>query len=457
MTSAEDAGFPSAQLCDERPAEGAPADDENEDNGTTFKDLGVSEWLCRVCKSLGMQRPTTVQRGCIPAILAGRDVMGTAHTGSGKTAAFALPILQLLARDPFGVFALVLTPTRELAFQLADQFRALGSGMAFSDAVVVGGLEMQAQARALAARPHVVVATPGRLRGLLAADAGLADGFARTRFLVLDEADRLLDASFEGELRAIGAALPQRRQTLLFSATLTRSLAALQAVALRDAFHFRAYEGLQTAERLREEYVLLPARVKEVYLAHLLEGLAERGVRSAIVFTATCRSCHLLSLLLQELSVAAAALHSHQPQRRRLAALDRFKSGAVAVLLATDVASRGLDIPKVDLVVNFELPMLPTDYVHRVGRTARAGRTGWALSFVTQYDIDLVHGIEAVVGHQLEESTALEEAAVLKGITRVFTAKRAAALRNAEETTLDSNGKGGGVKARKKLRPSKLN
>lgn len=412
---------------------GSSADD------ATFKSLGLSEWLCGVCKSLGMSHPTEVQRGCIPAILQGRDVIGLAQTGSGKTAAFALPMLQHLAKDPYGIFAVVLTPTRELAFQISEQFKALGAGMSLKDAVVIGGVDMQQQARNLAKRPHVVVATPGRLRGLLVADTGLAAGFRRVRYLVMDEADRMLDPSFEGDLRGILAVLPDERQTLLFSATMTKSLIRLQTAALSDAHVFQAYEGLKTADKLREEYVFLPSKVKEVYLHHLLTALLPAaGVRSAIIFSATCKGCHLLSLLLEELGLPAAALHSGLSQRERLASLSRFKSEVVPLLLATDVASRGLDIPTVDLVVNYDLPMLARDYVHRVGRTARAGRSGWSLSFVTQYDVSLVHAIEELIGHQIKEHTMPEEE-VLKGITKVYSAKRAAMLRVAEADGLNTS------------------
>eukprot|EP00775_Hariotina_reticulata_P006637 gene6637-6864_t len=357
-------------------------------DASTFKHLGVSDWLCSVLKSLGIRSPTQVQVGCIPAVLSGKDVIGTAQTGSGKTAAFALPILQQLAKDPYGIYALVLTPTRELAMQLADQFRAFGAGMSLKDTVIIGGVDMRPQAQALARRPHIVVATPGRLAALIESDRSLADGFARVKFLVMDEADRLLDASFEADLRTLLAVLPtDNRQTLLFSATLTASLVKLQQASLEDAYVFQAYEGLKTADRLQEQYVFIP----------------------------------------QKLGVPAAALHSGNSQKQRLAALNSFKSERVPLLLATDVASRGLDIPSVDLVVNYDLPVLAADYVHRVGRTARAGRAGWALSFITQYDVELVGAIESHIGHKLEEYE-MDEAAVLKGITKVYNAKKAAAL-----------------------------
>jgi ATP-dependent RNA helicase DDX49/DBP8 len=476
---------------DAAPQQPGNAQAEEEEEAATFGALGVSEWLEKVCRGLGMTAPTEVQRGCVPAILAGRDVIGVAQTGSGKTAAFALPILQKLAKDPYGVFALVLTPTRrvprrrllsirpfsspahlsppprrrrpprhptqrrELAFQLADQFRALGAGMSLAASVVVGGLDQQAQARELARRPHIVVATPGRLKALLDQDASLGRAFARAAFLVLDEADRLLEPSFEAELSAALRAMPPRRQTLLFSATMTRTLGTLRASLLADAMLFEAYEGLRTADNLRQEFLLVPAKVKEVYLAYLLRGLADRGVRSAIVFAGTCRGCALLSALLAELGLPAAALHSRLPQRRRMAALERFKGGGVPVLLATDVASRGLDIPTVDLVVNFDLPSMARDYVHRVARTARAGRAGWSLSFVSQHDVELVQRIEALTGERMGAFHA-DEAAALKGITEVYAARRAAALKVAdeEERSADKRGGGGARKAPPRKRPA---
>jgi ATP-dependent RNA helicase DDX49/DBP8 len=527
------------------------------DNAESFEQLGVSSWLCSVLRTVGITRPTPVQAACIPAILAGRDAVGLAQTGSGKTAAFALPALQLLSRDgPYGVFCLVLTPTRELAFQLADQFRAFGAGMALRDAVVVGGLDARAQAAELARRPHVVVATPGRLAELLRQDerGGLAAGFARVRFLVLDEADRLLDASFEDALRVIVAALPKssaggaggggaaagvRRQTLLFSATATRALLRLQEAALPDALVFSAYEAerrrevaaekkkkkkegeeegedegddnddnhppttlaalaaLEDAdpaarlpENLRQEYAFVPQRVKDVYLAHVLEAwlglgaaaeqaaqlaaaaaakaagrrggkvggkhyykggadpssvaaakplLKSAGTRavSAIVFAGTCRGCRLLELLAAELGMPCAALHARKPQRQRLAALAAFRSGAVPLLIATDVAARGLDIPSVGLVVNYDLPALPRDYVHRVGRTARAGRSGRALSLVSPSDVARLKAVEALTGRELAECPELAgadaEQDVMRRITRVFGARRAALMALAEE------------------------
>lgn len=202
-------------------------------------------------------------------------------------------------------------------------------------------------------------------QGLIDLDSSLAKGFSRTAFFVMDEADRLLEPSFENELTSILECLPSKRQTLLFSATMAASIATLRQGLLRDAFQFEAYTGLQTAENLREEYLFLPLKIKEVYLVHLLEGMKEKGVRSAVVFSSTCKGCQFLSEMLKELDMPCATLHSKLPQKARLSALDKFRSGNVPVLLTTDVGSRGLDIPTVDWVINFDLPKLVKDYVHR--------------------------------------------------------------------------------------------
>lgn len=425
-------GSPPAREGEEEGAAAARPITFREGPPETFDALGLDEWLLATCREMGLRRPTAVQLACIPEILGGRNVVGIAQTGSGKTAAFALPILQRLAADPYGVFAVVLTPTRELALQIADQFRALGAGLRLRDAVVIGGLEMTAQAQRLAQRPHVVVATPGRLLDHLRSDPGMAAVFSRAQFLVLDEADRLLDVGFEAEMGALLRLLPAKRQTLLFSATMTSNLRALEELSLGEGlFRYAAYAGLQTVATLRQEYIFVPANIKELYLCHLMENREAMGVRSAIVFTSTCRSCHMLSLLLAELGIETASLHSLRSQQRRVAALARFRSRQLAVLLATDVAARGLDVPEVDLVVNFDVPRFARDYVHRVGRTARAQRGGAAITLVTQFDVALVHGIEALTGAKLDEHK-LEEDEVLKGITKVFKAKRSAILKMSE-------------------------
>ncbi|KAH9299172.1 hypothetical protein KI387_030854, partial [Taxus chinensis] len=420
----------SAQL--EHPPTLLKPTNSNFDDLTSFEDLGLSEWAATVCKELGMKEPTPVQKHCIPQILKGKDVMGLAQTGSGKTAAFALPILHKLAENPYGVFALVITPTRELAYQLAEQFRALGSPLHLRCTVVVGGMNMITQSQALMQRPHVVIATPGRIKSLLTENRDIPKVLSRAKFLVLDEADRVLDVGFEEELKGILQYLPKERQTLLFSATMTGDLRALHELSGDKAYFYEAYEGFKTVESLKQQYVFVPENVKDVYLIHIISTMEDKDIRSAIIFVSTCRTCHLLSLLLAEVGLEAVALHSLKTQSSRLASVHRFKSGQVPILLATDVASRGLDIPTVDLVINYDIPRYPRDYVHRVGRTARAGRGGEAVSIVTQYQVKLVHEIEAVIGKQLEEYNCKEDE-VLKGITMVYKAKRMAKMRMVDD------------------------
>ncbi|KAL9663682.1 hypothetical protein QQ045_019073 [Rhodiola kirilowii] len=415
------------------------------DDSATFADLGLAEWAVNTCKELGIRNPTPVQLNCIPKILSGHDVLGIAQTGSGKTAAFALPILQSLSEVPYGVFALVVTPTRELAYQLAEQFRALGSCLQLRCDVVVGGMDMTTQAQNLMKRPHVVIATPGRLKVLVENNPDIATVFSRTKFLVLDEADRVLDVGFEDELEVIFQNLPQSRQTLLFSATMTDDLQTLLELSANRTYFYKAFEGFKTVDSLKQQYIFIPKDVKDVYLFHILSKMEEKGFRSAIIFVSTCRGCHQLSLLLEELDQETAALHSYKAQSLRLAALNRFKSGQVPLLIATDVANRGLDIPTVDLVINYDIPRDPTDYVHRVGRTARAGRGGLSVSFVTQNDVNLIHGIEEAVGKVMDKFDYKENEA-LEHITEVYKARRIATMKMMDDGFEDI------VKARKEQR-----
>lgn len=259
-------------------------------------------------------------------------------------------------------------------------------------------------------------------------DRDVAAAFSKTKFLVLDEADRVLDVGFEAELGVIFKCLPRSRQTLLFSATMTSDLQALLEISANKSHFYEAYEGFKTVDSLKQQYIFIPKNVKDVYLHHVLTKMEDDGIRSAIVFVSTCRSCHLLSLLLEELDLNAVALHSHNSQSLRLSALHRFKSGQVPILLATDVASRGLDIPTVDLVINYDIPRFPRDYVHRVGRTARAGRGGLSLSFVTQNDVDLILEIEADIKQKLD-AYECKENEVLEDITKVYKARRVARMK----------------------------
>nr|BAA91606.1 unnamed protein product [Homo sapiens] len=254
-----------------------------------FAELGLSSWLVEQCRQLGLKKPTPVQLGCIPAILEGRDCLGCAKTGSGKTAAFVLPILQKLSEDPYGIFCLVLTPTRELAYQIAERFRVLGKPLGLKDCIIVGGMDMVAQALELSRKPHVVIATPGRLADHLRSSNTFS--IKKIRFLVMDEADRLLEqgcTDFTVDLEAILAAVPARRQTLLFSATLTDTLRELQGLATNQPFFWEAQAPVSTVEQLDQRYLLVPEKVKDAYLVHLIQRFQdEHEDWSIIIFTNT--------------------------------------------------------------------------------------------------------------------------------------------------------------------------
>jgi len=389
-----------------------------------FPSLGVNGWLTRQCQEMGITKPTEIQQHCIPQILAGNDCVGCAKTGSGKTASFAIPIIQKLSEDPYGIFALVLTPTRELAFQIGEQFRALGSSMNLKYSVVVGGMDMVAQGRELSEKPHIVIATPGRLAGHFN-EGGSSISMKKIRFLVLDEADRLLEKSFEKDLEVIFGNISEKRQTLIFSATLTDTINQLQTTS-KNLFTYRVESDTATVSQLDQRYLLIPSLVKDAYLIHLLRNFID--TKSVIIFTHTCRSCQVLAYLLKKLEMKCVALHSLMPQRRRLNSLAQFKTGVAKVLIATDVASRGLDIPLVQLVLNYNVPASPTDYIHRVGRTARAGRGGMSVTLLTQYDIERLKAIEEHVHVKMTEFETSENDA-LKLLKVVSVARREVEIR----------------------------
>ncbi|KAA1473477.1 DEAD-domain-containing protein [Dentipellis sp. KUC8613] len=436
---------------------------------TSFSALDISPPLINALSKMSIGAPTEIQAACIPPLLAGEDCIGNAKTGSGKTIAFALPILQKLSVDPYGIFALVLTPTRELAFQIADQFAVLGAPLNVRTAVIVGGMDMLAQAQELCNRPHVVVATPGRIVDHLRSSAYEWD-LSRVKFLVLDEADRLLTPTFAPELGHLFQVLPKDRQTALFTATWTPAVDAVADAPPRAGkqppFVHRITAATETVETLAQFYVLVPSHVREAYLYYLLCNPPESTLhlrRAApapstsaskskstskskpkskkakptpeddeppqppptMIFCARARTAAYVTHLLQELGIRSAALHARLAQRARLGALQLFRAGVVPVLVCTDVGARGLDVPDVALVVNWDLPGGAEEYTHRVGRTARAGRGGVAVSLVTERDEERVGRIEARIKTKLVEME-LPEGKVLEKLNAVSTAKRVA-------------------------------
>lgn len=396
-------------------------ENETETTSKTFADLGVIDSLCEACTSLGFTTPTAIQREAIPIALQGKDIIGLAETGSGKTAAFALPILQELLAKPQPLFGLVLAPTRELAYQISQQFEALGSLISVRCAVIVGGMDMVPQSIALAKKPHIIVATPGRLLDHLENTKGFS--LRTLKYLVMDEADRLLDLDFGPILDKIFQVLPRERRTMLFSATMSTKLNNLTRAALQQPVKVSiSSSSYQTVQNLLQKYIFIPHKFKDVYLIYLLN---EHRGRTAIIFTRTINETARIAFLLRALGHSAIPLHGQLTQSARLGALSKFRSGSREILVATDVAARGLDIPSVDLVINFDLPPDSKTYVHRVGRTARAGKSGVAISVVTQYDIEIYQRIEKALGKKLGEFEADREA-VMVFMHRVQEAQRVA-------------------------------
>jgi len=367
----------------------------------TFAALGLTAPLIDTLETLGYRTPTPVQSKAIPAVLAGRDLMAAAQTGTGKTAAFALPMLQRLAAEgpPVAgnsVRALVLTPTRELAEQVHESFRAYGQNLPLRSYAVYGGVSINPQMMALRKGIDIVVATPGRLLDLYRQNA---IKFGQLQVLVLDEADRMLDLGFSRELDAVFAALPKRRQTLLFSATFSDAIRAMASALLRDPLAIEASPRNTAAQSVRQWVVPVDKKRKVELFCHLLR---DRRWGQVLVFVKTRKGAEQLVATLQAKRIGADAIHGDKPQPARLRALERFKAGEVQILVATDVAARGLDIDDLPQVVNFDLPIVAEDYIHRIGRTGRAGASGEAISLVCADEVGLLGAIEALTRQTLE-------------------------------------------------------
>ncbi|KAF8389327.1 hypothetical protein HHK36_026021 [Tetracentron sinense] len=398
----------------------------------TFESLGLCEQLVEACDSLGWKNPSKIQVEAIPHALEGKDLIGLAQTGSGKTGAFALPILQALLESPQAFFACVLSPTRELAIQIAEQFEALGSAIGVKCAVVVGGVDMMQQTIALAKRPHIVVGTPGRLVDHLSNTKGFS--LRTLKYLVLDEADRLLNEDFEKALDEILKAIPRERKTYLFSATMTKKVRKLQRACLRNPVKIEAASKYSTVDTLKQQYRFVPAKYKDCYLIYIL---SEMSGSTSMVFTRTCDSTQVLALVLRNLGLRAIPISGQMSQAKRLGAMNKFKAGECNILICTDVASRGLDIPSVDMVINYDIPSNSKDYIHRVGRTARAGRSGVAISLVNQYELEWYIQIEKLIGKKLPEFPAQEEEVLLL-LERVSEAKRISQMQSSNPCSASS-------------------
>nr|AAW27582.1 SJCHGC09528 protein [Schistosoma japonicum] len=395
----------------------------------SFGELGVCPEIVELLRDKGISAPTEVQKGCIPVILEGNDVVACAKTGSGKTAAFLIPILQSLMTELKPLYALIITPTRELAHQIGEQAAGLNliQGEPLCNVLVItGGRSIIHQSIDLARSPHIIVSTPGRLADLLrtqiaAQEANVTDKqewtLSRTKVVVLDEADRLLEDNFGKDLTIIMKALPKRRQTLLLVALSVMqsgsSLEAAKSAACTENRRLLFYWHLSVdympicrGRNSRNFKSVLHSNApehKEAFLVHTVDQFLSENPHSLImIFTNKCKWCHLIGLMMTTLGIKSTLLHSAMTQKNRISSLTLFRSSQIRVLIATDLASRGLDFPTVDIVINHNVPIRPKDYVHRVGRTARAGKAGLALTLCDLFEVKRLKAIQTFINKELK-------------------------------------------------------
>ncbi len=415
----------------------------------TFSALGLSEEVLKAVAEQGYDTPTPIQERAIPAVLAGRDILAAAQTGTGKTAGFALPILDLLTPGGTGrgptPRALVVTPTRELAAQIEVSFAEYGKFLPLKSQVVFGGVRINAQIGRLKRGVDILVATPGRLLDLHGQGA-LDLGFIE--ILVLDEADRMLDMGFIRDIRKILRLLPKDRQNLLFSATFAKEIRTLTGELLNNPVSIDATPRNEAAVTVEQSVHLVEKRAKTEVLARLIN---EKNWEQVLVFTRTKHGANRLAQKLERAHIKAAAIHGNKSQGARTRALAQFKAKEVRVLVATDIASRGIDIDQLPQVVNFELPQVPEDYVHRIGRTGRAGLKGFALSLVSADEAKLLRAIERLIKRQLptEGSFGDDEGRVAQ--PRSAPRHRSSRARNPQ----NSNARSGAPKGRRTQRSAR--
>lgn len=366
-----------------------------------FADLGINKELVAAVEAEGYTHPTPIQAQAIPHILEGRDLLGCAQTGTGKTAAFALPTLQIVMeradisaqRSPIKV--LVLTPTRELAIQIDESFRVYGKHTGVRHAVVFGGVGQNPQERALRQGPHVLVATPGRLLDLMNQNIVKLD---QLKIFILDEADRMLDMGFIHDVRRVIKALPKERQTLFFSATMPDDIQKLADSILTDPVGVSVTPVSSTAETVQQQIYFVDQGNKRHLLLHLMQ---DQNLSRALVFARTKHSANKVAEHLSKNNIRAEAIHGNKSQTARQRALENFKRGTTRVLVASDLASRGIDIDEISHVINYDIPNVPETYVHRIGRTGRAGAEGIAISFCDINEVDFLKGIERITKQRI--------------------------------------------------------
>lgn len=372
----------------------------------SFRNLNIIEPILKALLAEGYEHPTPIQAEAIPIALSGRDMLGCAQTGTGKTAAFAIPILQLITEKQSSassnrrtIKALILTPTRELAIQIKESFDAYGKNLPIRQLVIFGGVTQRSQTNALAAGTDVLIATPGRLLDLM------TQGFIDLRnieLFVLDEADRMLDMGFINDVKKVLTKLPAKKQTLFFSATMPPEIQKLADSILQHPIKVEVTPVSSTVEKITQSVYFVEKNDKKMLLMHVLQN---PDIKSALVFTRTKHGADKIVKDLNRLNIKSEAIHGNKSQNARQNALTNFKSGKIRVLVATDIAARGIDIDELSHVINFELPNIPETYVHRIGRTGRAGAEGVAYSFCDQEEREYLKDIQRLTGKVIDIET----------------------------------------------------
>ena len=370
-----------------------------------FTDLKIIEPILNALHKEGYTKPTPIQQGAIPFILAGRDLLGCAQTGTGKTAAFAIPMLQLLSKPHAAIAgqrhirALILTPTRELAIQIEESFKAYGSGLRLRHLVIFGGVNQQPQTTALQRGIDILVATPGRLLDLM------SQGYINLKdveIFVLDEADRMLDMGFVHDVKRIITKLPVKRQTLFFSATMPKEIQGLANAILTKPEKIEVTPQSTTADTIQQSLYFVEKNNKRLLLADILK---DRSIETALVFTRTKHGADKVVKDLVRTGIKAEAIHGNKSQNARQRALSNFKNRDTRILVATDIAARGIDVDELSHVINYELPNIPETYVHRIGRTGRAGLSGIAFSFCEAEELPYLKDIQKLIGKEIPKVT----------------------------------------------------
>lgn len=414
----------------------------------TFDQLNLQEPLLKALKETGYTHPTPIQERAIPVVLEQKDLLGCAQTGTGKTAAFAIPILQLLNgqrpahKGPRAIRTLVLTPTRELAIQIEESFRTYGKYTGLNQMVIFGGVSQSNQVNALRSGVDVLIATPGRLLDLL--NQGFIS-MQQLQLFVLDEADRMLDMGFIHDVKKVIARLPVKRQTLFFSATMPPEIASLANTILKNPVKIEVTPVSSTAEKITQQVYFVPKDSKRSLLIHVLDNPA---IERALVFARTKYGSDKIARALNKAGIKADAIHGDKSQNARQNALNNFKDGRIRILVATDIAARGIDVDNLTHVINYELPNVPETYVHRIGRTGRAGASGIAISFCDAEEREYLKDIQKLT----RQTVPVVEDHPFVDAAPVFVAPPAIQKKTAGNTTPRNNHKSFG-KSWNKNRP----